>query len=76
MITKLTATTKCDARDCKNTAEFAFEIKGRQGRCYLCKDCVQRLLESARKLLTPKSPTNAIKKHLDRKVEEQTYVGK
>ena len=76
MVTKTTAITKCDARDCKNIAEYAFEIKGRQGRCYLCKDCLEHFLESGRKLLVPKSPKNAIKKKQDMKAEEQNYVGK
>lgn len=76
MVTKITATTKCDARDCKNLAEYAFEIKGRQLRCYLCKDCLERLVECGRKMLVPKSPKNAIKKKQDMKAEEENYVGK
>ena len=76
MVTKITATTKCDARDCKKVAEYAFEIKGRQGRCYLCKECFERLLDEGRKLRVPKSPQNAIKKQQDKRAEEQNYVGK
>ena len=75
MVTKTTANTKCDVRDCKNTAEYAFEIKGRQGRCYLCKECFERLLDEGRKLRVPKSPQNPIKKQQDKRAEEVNYVG-
>ena len=76
MITKTTATTKCDVKDCKNVAEFAFETKGRQGRCYLCRPCLEQLLDEGRKLRVPKSPCNAIKKQLDKRAEDQNYVEK
>ena len=76
MVTKTTAKTKCDVKDCKNSAEFAFETKGRQGRCFLCKPCYEALIEEGRKLRVPKSPCNAIKKQLDRRAEEQSYVEK
>ena len=76
MLDKTTAKIKCDARDCKNAAEYAFEIKGRQGRCYLCKECLEHLLEEGRKLRVPKSPQNAIKKQQDRRAEELNYVSK
>ena len=76
MVTKTTANTKCDVKDCKNAAEYSFETKGRQGRCYLCRDCLEKLLESGRKLRVPKSPQNAIKKQQDKRAEELNYVGK
>ena len=76
MVTKTTAKTKCDVKDCKNSAEFAFETKGRQGRCFLCRACYEKLLEEGRKQRVPKSPQNAIKKQLDRRAEEQYYVEK
>ena len=76
MVTKTTATTKCDVRDCKNFSEFAFEIKGRQGQCFLCKECYEKLVAEGRKLLVPKSPCNTIKKKLDKRAEEQNYVEK
>ena len=76
MVTKTTIKTKCDVKDCKNGAEFAFETKGRQGKCFLCKECYEKLLEEGRKLRVPKSPQNAIKKQLDRREEERNYVQK
>ena len=76
MIEKTTAKTKCDVKDCKNAAEFAFETKGRQGRCFLCRPCYETLLDEGRKLRVPKSPCNAIKKQQERRVEEQIYVEK
>ena len=74
MLTNTTVKTKCDVKDCKNPAEFAFETKGRQGRCYLCEACLEQLLNEGRKLRVPKSPKNAIKKQLDRRAEEQSYA--
>ena len=74
MLTKTTVNTKCDVRDCRNSAEFAFETKGRQGRCFLCRPCLEQLTEEGRKLRVPKSPQNAIKKQLDRRAEEQAYA--
>ena len=76
MIAKTTVKTKCDVRDCKNAAEYAFETKGRQGRCFLCKDCLEQLLNEGRKLRVPKSPQNAIKKQQDRRAEELNYAEK
>ena len=76
MVTKTTAKTKCDVRDFKNSAEYAFETKGRQGRCFLCRDCYETLLDEGRKLRVPKSPQNAIKKQQERRAEEQSYVEK
>ena len=75
MVTKTTAKTKCDVKDCKNGAEFAFDTKGRQGKCYLCKQCYETLLEEGRRLRVPKSPQNSIKKQQDRRAEVN-YVAK
>ena len=74
MIFKTDVRIKCDVRDCKNMAEYAFETKGRQGRCYLCKNCYEQMLDEGRKLRVPKSPQNTIKKKLDKKAEEQNHA--
>ena len=76
MVTTTTVKTKCDVRDCKNMAEYAFETKGRQGKCYLCKNCYEQILDEGRKSRVPKSPQNTIKKKLDKRTEEQNHEEK
>ncbi len=66
--------TKCDVRDCKNDAVAVFEVKGRQGRCFLCESCLATIAAEGRSRSVPRSPQNAIKKRLDRKSEEARNV--
>lgn len=55
----------CDVYDCTNRAEYAFNIKGRLAKFYICKHCLDQLSEDYRKLTTPKAIKNAIKKAQD-----------
>ena len=66
MIYKVTGKTKCDVRNCKNDAAYAFDVKGISGKCFLCAGCLAALSADCRALTVPKSPKNAIKKRLDR----------
>lgn len=70
MINAITTKTKCDVRDCKNDAQFCFETKGRQNKCFLCAQCLARLSADGRAMTVPKSPKNAIKRQMDKRVEE------
>ncbi len=70
MLQKTETKTKCDVRDCKNLAVCFIPSKGRPGRFYLCKDCVDALCKSVISARTPKSPKNTIKKIIDQKQQE------
>ena len=70
MLQKITNKTKCDARDCKNDAEFQFAVKGRVGRCCLCAQCLSTVAAQGRTVTVPKSPKNAIKKKMELKSQE------
>lgn len=74
MLTTITNKTKCDVKDCKNDAVYFFATKGRVGKCFLCSDCLAKLSTQGRTLSVPKSPKNAIKRQMERKIEEQNYV--
>ena len=74
MLTTITNKTKCDAKDCKNDAVYFFATKGRVGKCFLCSKCIEKLTTQGKTLCVPKSPKNAIKKQMERKIEEQNYV--
>ena len=76
MLTTITHKTKCDAKDCKNDAAYYFATKGRVGKCFLCSKCLGELTAQGMTLSVrvPKSPKNAIKKQMERKIEEQNYV--
>ena len=67
MIEKTQYQISCDVRNCKNTAEFCFSVKGRVGKVHLCEQCVRLLGNDCAKLRTPKSPKNAIKKAMEDK---------
>ena len=71
MLTPITSKTKCDVRDCKNDAEFTFATKGRVSKCFLCSKCLAALSTQGRTVTIPKSPTNAIKKKMEMKSQEQ-----
>ena len=70
MIIKTTEKTKCDVRDCKNTAHCYVPAKGRVGKFFLCKQCFDALASEVLRTVTPKSPKNTIKKIIDKKAEE------
>ena len=70
MLNKINAKTKCDVRGCKNNAEFQFDTKGRNGKCFLCAECVANLCADGRARLVHKSLQNTIKKHIDKKLKE------
>lgn len=74
MLTTVKNKTKCDVKDCKNDAAYFFPTKGRVGKCFICAKCLEALTAQERALRVPKSPKNAIKKQLERKIEEQNYV--
>lgn len=70
MITETNAKVKCDSHNCKNDAKAYFAVKGRFGRCYLCRDCLARLAQDAAAYTTPKSPKNTIKRLADKREQE------
>ena len=74
MLNQITSKTKCDVRDCKNDATYFIATKGLLGRCYVCAKCLEELCAQGRTVTTPKSPKNAIKKQMERKLEEQNHV--
>ena len=74
MLTTITNKIKCDVKDCKNDATYFFATKGRVGKCFLCEQCLAKLSAQGKTLSVPKSPKNAIKKQMERKIEEQNYV--
>lgn len=73
MIFTATVKTKCDVKNCKNDAEYFFETKGRNGKCFLCKHCYDALASDALKKRVPKSPKNTIRKLMDEKEESRAY---
>lgn len=75
MIISTTAKQKCDVHNCKNDAQVFFAVKGRFGRCYLCRDCLNKLASEAVAASTPKSPKNTIKRLADtREFETNTSM--
>lgn len=74
MIFSTTVKTKCDVKDCKNDAKYFFPAKTRNGKFFLCNDCLNGICADGRSLCVPKSPQNAIKRQIDKKSEEQNYV--
>ena len=70
MIIETTAKVKCDAYNCKNDAAVFFAVKGRFGRCYLCRDCLNKLASDATQRTAPKSPKNTIKRLADQREQE------
>lgn len=71
MLTTITNKTKCDVRDCKNDAQYFFSTKGRNGKCFLCANCLAELSTQGRTVTVPKSPKNAIRKKMEMKQEEE-----
>lgn len=71
MIYSTTENTKCDVKDCKNTAVCYIPVKGKVGKMFLCAECREKLYRQAISASTPKSPKNTIKKIIDRKAEEE-----
>ena len=65
MIEKNLYRVTCDVKNCKNIADFCFSAKGRGGKFYLCKGCLQQMADDNSKLIVPKSPKNAIKKAME-----------
>ncbi len=70
MIIPTTAKTKCDCYNCKNDAAAFFAVKGRTSRCYLCRDCLQKLAKETIESTVPKSPKNTIKRLSDKRETE------
>ena len=69
-LTPVTHKTKCDVRDCRNDAEYAFPVKGIIGKCYLCASCLADIVKQCPTQRTPKSPANTIKRKMDEKNKE------
>ncbi len=68
MITKLNEQKlKCDVKDCKNSASFSIPSKGRVGKFFFCKQCLQNLVQEVSKATTPQSPKNTIKRIIESK---------
>ena len=70
MIEKTTEKTKCDVKDCKNSAVWYLPVKGKVGKMFLCEECCNKLYKQMVATHTPKSPKNTIKKIIDKKAEE------
>lgn len=70
MIISTTAKQKCDVYNCKNDAEVFFAVKGRLGRCYLCRDCLNKLTAEVLDKTVPKSPKNTIKRLAENRENE------
>lgn len=64
---KTATNAKCSCRGCNNKATSY--LLARQ-KVYLCDTCFERLAAEAIAHRTPKSPTNTIKRKLDKKREE------
>ena len=64
-----TTKSKCDIKDCKNDASYFFAVKGRFGKFFICKECLNKIINKALALRTPKSPKNTIKKIIDSKAQ-------
>ncbi|MDE7454508.1 MAG: hypothetical protein K2M64_01615 [Clostridia bacterium] len=58
---------KCDARNCKGTATAYIETKGRNGRLYLCADCLNAIVAERNLTTVPRSSKNTIKRITDEK---------
>ncbi len=71
MIEKTKYQITCDVKNCKNTAEYCFSVKGRIGKVHLCPCCVKQLGADCGKIYTPKSPKNAIKKAMEDKTVKE-----
>lgn len=70
MLTKLNQQKlKCDVKDCKNLASYALPSKGKVGKFFLCKQCLESVVQQVVKSTTPKSPKNTIKKIIESKEE-------
>ncbi len=68
MITKISQQkVRCDVKDCKYAAEFCLPSKGKVGKFFLCRNCLDKLVGQAMAFRTPKSPKNTIKKIIDEK---------
>ena len=67
LIYKTATNAKCSCRGCNNIATSY--LLARQ-KVYLCDECFQRLATEVISCRTPNSPTNTIKRKLDKKREE------
>lgn len=75
MINKLISKVKCDVKNCKNNADYHFEIKGKSGKFFICNKCVEQLCAEVTARRIPKSPANTIKRKLAERAKEDNYVG-
>ncbi|MBO5772493.1 MAG: hypothetical protein J6R37_01665 [Clostridia bacterium] len=62
MITKSTYKTTCDVKNCRNIAEYCFETKGKMGKTYLCRECLEKIIRFGVENKKVKSVVNAVKK--------------
>lgn len=69
MITDNIFKVTCDVRNCRNIAQYTLPAKGRMGHFYICGDCLETISKEVAAKRVPKSPTNAVKKALNRKSE-------
>ena len=69
MLTKNMYKIACDSGSCKNVAAYSIRAKGfgRGSKFFLCEECLGSLYREIGKILTPKSPDNAIRKSLKKK---------
>lgn len=73
MLIPTNAKQKCDAHNCKNDAAAFFAVKGRASRCYLCRDCLSKLMSDFAGSTVPKSPKNTIKRLAETREKEANY---
>lgn len=69
MITDNIFKVTCDVRNCKNIAQYTLPAKGRMGHFYICSHCLSEIAKEVNARKVPKSPTNAVKKAMNRKSE-------
>ncbi|MBQ2723404.1 MAG: hypothetical protein IJF72_01985 [Clostridia bacterium] len=70
MITKTTYKTSCDVKNCRNTADYCFETKGKMSRTYLCKECLAKIVQFGTQETKVKSVVNAVKKAMTTTIKE------
>lgn len=61
---KVNHKTKCDLPNCKNDASYTLKLRKfwNIGNTNFCKNCLQKLHKELSSVLTPKSPSNILKK--------------
>ena len=64
ILEKTSLNIKCDLPGCKNKADYMLKTRKffKIGDMYFCINCLNELHQEISKIITPKSPTNIMKK--------------